>query len=237
LKRVLIIAFLILTVVAGASPAYASHHFSAASKRAVFLSPLEQWEPTYDMDQYVSVLQNAGYHVDVMLNSAVSIAFLRTGLAKYDLIILRTDSFYYEGLNFYCAGDKVTTSTRSAFANEISAHEIRVAACLGFSMIFVQQSYPAGSLHGLVYVPGSVTTDLAGPFLAAGASVFIGYDVDMSPGWGRLDLLSIKMLGYLAQGYGVSDTLIELLIYLHTGHGDTADWTLPVWAGDGDFKI
>lgn len=193
--------------------------------------------PTYDMDQYVSELQNAGYHVDVMLNSQVSVAFLQTGLAKYDLIILRTDSFYFEGLNYYCSGDTVTTKTRSTFTNEISAHEMKVAACLGFSMIFIQHNYPAGSLHGLVYVPGSVTTDLAGPFLAAGASAFIGYELDFSAGWGRLDALSIKMLGYLAQGYDVSDALIKLQIYLHTGHGDTADWILPVSAGDGNFKI
>lgn len=237
MKRVLLIALFVLSVVAGASHASAVPFFSDTNKQAVFLSPLERWMPTYDVGQYVSELEKAGYHVDVLLNENVSITFLRTGLAKYDLIILRTDSFYYEGLSFYCSGDTVTTKTRAAYTNEISAHEIQVASCLGFSMIFVQHSYPAGSLQGLVYAPGSKTTDLAGAFLGAGASVFIGYDDDFSPGWGRMDVLSTKMLGYMAQGYAVKDALIKLQVYLHAGHGDTADWTLPAWAGDGDFKI
>lgn len=238
LKRVLLIALFLVSVVAGASHVSAVPLFSDTSKQAVFLSPLERWMPTWDLNGYIVQLEHAGYHVDVVLNENVSLAFLSVELAKYDVIIMRTDSFGDEGVSFYCSGEPVTSLTRTTYAGEISSRELQVAACVGFSSMFLERSYPAHSLRpGLVYMLASETADLSQAFLASGSSVFLGYYDDFTLRFGRMDALSIKMFTYLSQGYPVKDALIQLRLYLEAGHGKTASWLLPSWSGDGNFKI
>lgn len=231
-------ALLVLFATATASHAFASPWFSQPTKQAVFLSPLENWYQTWNLDSYISPLEAAGYRVDVLLNENVSFTFLKTGLSKYDIIILRTDSFAYEGEDFFCLGEPVTFKTATTYTSEISSKELQVAACLGFSPKFIQSNYPAGSLHGLVYVLASrSSSQLSSVFISACASVFVGYDQDFSLRWGRMDALSQAFFRYLSEGYPVKDATIQLYIYLHTGHGHTANWLSPYYVGNGDFKI
>ena len=212
--------------------------FSDTTKQALFLSPIEQFSPTWDLQGYVYPLEHAGYHVDVLLNENVSIAFLKTGLANYDLIILRTESFTIEGTGYFCSGEPVTSQTSTALAQEIQSREVAVSACVGFSYLFIKHNYAAKSLRpGLVYVLGSATIELSPAFLENGASVFVGYQEECSLGWGQLDAISIKLFGFMSQGYSVKEAMIQLYIYLSTGHGSAEDWSLPSWVGNGDFKI
>lgn len=224
-------------MVLGASQAVAAPSSTATSKQAVILSPLESWFETWNMASYVSLLEHAGYHVDVLLNNQVSISFLKTGLSKYDLIILRTDLFNDESLTYFCSGEPVTSETKGTFASEISGKELGLGVCLGFSILFLQHNYANGTLHGLVYALGGGTAELSGEFLRAGSSVFIGYDQAFSLQWGRMDAYSQQFLKYLVRGYSVKDAQVELRAYLVTGHGVTADWPQFRWIGDGDYKI
>jgi hypothetical protein len=225
-------------MVSGASQAVAAPSSTATSKQAVILSPLEGWMQTWNMASYVSLLEHAGYQVDVLLNEQVSIVFLKTGLAKYDLIILRTDFFNDESLTYFCSGEPVTSETKGTFASEISTKELRIGVCLGFSILFLQHNYATGTLqHGLVYALGGGTAELSGEFLRAGSSVFIGYDQAFTLQWGRMDAYSQQFLKYLVRGYSVEDAQVELRSYLITGHGVTADWPEFRWIGDGDYKI
>jgi hypothetical protein len=225
-------------MVSGASQAVAAQSSTATSKHAVILSPLESWFETWNMASYVSLLEHAGYQVDVLLNDQVSISFLKTGLAKYDLIILRTDFFNDESLTYFCSGEPVTSETRGTFASEISALELRIGVCLGFSILFLQDNYADGTLqHGLVYALGGGTAELSGEFLRAGSSVFIGYDQAFSLQWGRMDAYSQQFLKYLVRGDSVKDAQADLRAYLVTGHGVTGDWPQFRWIGDGDYKI
>lgn len=195
--------------------------------------------PTWNLNGYVSQLERAGYQVETLFDGNVSIAFLRTKLAGYDLIILRTDTFVEETFGqFYCSGETINATTAKTFADEISSREIKIGACLGFSAAFLQHSYPMNSLRdSLVYVIASNSNLLSSVFLTAGASAFIGYDQDFTLSWGRIDALSTKLLRYLAEGFSVKNAIIQLFIYLHTGHGRTADWLTPTWSGDGDYTI
>jgi hypothetical protein len=227
-------------VVSGAGQAFAVSSSGETGKQAVFLSPLERWMPTWNLDSYVLLLERAGYHVDVLLNGNVSISFLRVGLAKYDLIILRTESFSNEEVNFYCSGEPVTARARTTFANEISSRELQVGVCVGFSLIFLRNNYPANSLRsGLVYTIGSSSSELSSAFLEAGAKVFLtpeetdGYTLQ----WGRIDAFSIQLFKYLSKGYTVNDAIDQLKTYLHTGHGDSIDWPSLYCRGDQTFKI
>jgi hypothetical protein len=239
-KRFLLATLFILSVVLAAGQAVAAPSSGETSKQAVFLSPLERWMPTWNLDSYVLLLERAGYHVDVLLNEGVSISFLRAGLAKYDLIILRTESFSNEEVNFYCSGEPVTRQARTTFANEISSHELQVGVCVGFSLIFLQNSYPANSLRaGLVYTVGSFTEELSSFFLEAGAKIFVtpqstdGYTLQ----WGRADAFSLQLFKYLSRGSTVKDAIAQLKTYLHTGHGESVDWPMLYCRGDETFKI
>jgi len=193
---------------------------------------------TWNMVSYVSLLQHAGYTVDVLQNDQVSISFLKTGLAKYDLIILRTDFFNDESLTYFCSGEPVTSETKGTFASEIAAKELRVGVCLGFSILFLRDNYQNGTLqHGLVYALGGGTAELSGEFLRAGSAVFIGFDQAFTLRWGRMDAYSQQYLKYLVRGYSVEEAQVELRSYLIIGHGETADWPQFRWIGDGDYKI
>ena len=238
LKKALLTTLFILSVIAGASHASALSSFSEAGKQAVFLSPLEQWFPTWNLQDYLSPLEHAGYHVDVLLNENVSIAFLAENLTNYDIIILRTSWFELEGgMTFYCSGEPVN-QTSTAFAGEISSKELAIDFCVGFSALLLQSNYPPGSLrHGLVYVLGAAGGELSSVFLAAGSSVFIGYSEDYYLMWGRMDALSQALFRYLSEGSTVRDSVAQLYFYLCRGHGGTATWPLPSWIGDGRFKI
>jgi hypothetical protein len=227
-------------VVSGVGQAVAVPWSGETSKQAVFLSPMERWMPTWNLESYVSLLERSGYHVDVLLNEGVSISFLRAGLAKYDLIMLRTESFSNEEVNFYCSGEPVTRQARTTFANEISSHELQVGVCVGFSLIFLQNSYPANSLRaGLVYTVGSLTEELSSFFLEAGAKIFItpqstdGYTLQ----WGRADAFSLQLFKYLSRGSTVKDAIAQLKTYLHTGHGESVDWPMLYCRGDETLKI
>ena len=238
LKRILLIVLCVLTVAAGAGKGFAAPSFAATSKQAVFLSPFEKWTPTWRLEAYVSPLERAGYKVDVLFNEEVSISFLETGLAKYDLIILRTDSFSLEGFTYYCAGDPVDSHSRSTFSAEISLKEVGIGECVGFSILFLKHYYHAGTLRpGLVFVVGGPSAEFSSTLLSAGASVFIGFYEAYTMGWGCMDAYSERLFLYLSQGYSVSDAAMRLLAYLKTGHGGTADWPDMYWTGDGSFKI
>ena len=243
LKSLLLIALCVLPLLIGITNGFATPSFveppsfAGTTKRAVFLSPLEKIEPTWGFDSYKSLLESAGYQVDILLNDDASISFLETGLAKYDLIVLRTDTIVSEGFTYFCAGDKADASARGTFAGEIGLKEVLVGECVGFSPLFLQNHYPAGSLRGLVIAVGSNTAELSTVLLKAGATALIGFYDEHCTQWGILDSYSLKVLYYLSQGYSVESANIELYIYLYSGHGKTADWILPYWAGDGTYKI
>lgn len=238
LKRIILLTLCILTVTAGITNVAAAPFFTGTSKLAAFLSPLERTMPTWHQDWYVSMLENAGYKVDVLINENVSIAFLETGLAKYDVVILRTDYFTGEGFNYFCAGDPATRQTRSTYAGEISRHEVDVAECTGFSMLFLMNNYPVGSLHGFFYVISGASAELASVLIKAGAAAFIGYYEDIyGLSWGRMDALATQVLKYMSHGASVKDAIIQLYRYLMTGHGVTAALPPIYWYGNGDFKL
>ncbi|MCJ7455325.1 hypothetical protein MUP07_01100 [Candidatus Bathyarchaeota archaeon] len=238
LKRILVVTLFILSIAVGTVNVSAAPLLSSTSRQAVFLSPWERWMPTWYRDGYVTQLERAGYHVDILLNEDVSISFLMTGLANYDLIILRTESFYDEGLSYYCSGEPVTSKSSTTFAAQIAARELQVSHCIGFSMLFLKHNYSPGSLRqGLVYVFGGPSAELSTAFISAGAAVFIGFYEPYSLGWGRMDALSIKYFRYLAQGSTIKDATLQLYNYLNTGHGSTSTWPIVYWYGNGGYKI
>jgi hypothetical protein len=238
LKKVLLATLFIVSVIASTGHASALPSFSEAEKRAVFLSPVEQWYPTWNLPAFLSPLEQAGYHVDVLLNENVSISFLAENLTNYDIIILRTTWFQSETKAiYYCSGEPVN-HTSTTFAGEISSQELGIDICVGFTALFMQSSYPPGSLrHGLIYVFGAPGDELSTVFLAAGASAFIGYSEHDYLMWGRMDAFSQALFTYLSQGLTVSDSIGALYFYVCRGHGETAAWPEPYWAGNGKFKI
>jgi len=232
------VALCLMGLLAFTNVAYSAPLLSSSSKEALFLSPLERWEPTWHREDYVSLLENAGYHVDVVLDEQASISFLKTGLASYDVIILRTDSFQSEGYSYYCAGDAVTAQTRAEHAAEISQHEIQVGACVGFSNAFIRDNYPANSLRkGLVFVVDGYSADLSSSFLKAGSAVYVGYYDANTLSWGRTDCLSIKWLSFMSHGDTVKEATVDLYVYVNRGHGQSALWPSMFSYGDVTYKL
>lgn len=236
----LAIALLLLCTAASVSQTVASPAFGVTSKRAAFLSPLENWMPTWNIDRYVKPLENAGYTVDVVLGKNVSMAFLSSQLPNYDIVILRTDAFDREGRVYYCSGDDPFDSqTITTYAGDISTKDLAIGACLGFSGAYMQHSYPAGSMrHGLFFALGSGLEELSAIMLTVGFDVFVTYSMNaLSLQWGRYDALSEGFFKYLGQGSTVKESIFDLNQYLRRGHGLTADWPLIYYCGNGDFVL
>jgi len=214
---------------------------------AAFISPLERWEPTPNFDQYEATLKHAGYTVQMMSNGVASLSFLKTELTNYDLIIIRLDSFYYEGLSYFCSGenfDPFNPQSRADYATqyapEINAHEISIAGpCVGLSMLYVLHNYHKSRVRGLVLAFGPGTPELAAAFINGGAAAFISYaiPVEYSLAWGRFDLYSLTLLGILSEGYTIRDTVTQFYTRVMRGHGSTATWPSICWVGDGDYTI
>ena len=238
MKAIFLVTLCILASVAGINGALGAPLLSDPAKKVLFLSPWERWVPTWNLKDYVSTFELAGHSVDMVSNENASISFLMTQLGTYDIIIIRTESFYIEGLNYYCSGEPVTVKSRTTFASLISEKEIAVSQCIGFSLKFLQQYYPPGTLkHGLVYVVGGPAGDLSQAFLVGGAAVFVGYDDPYSLEWGRMDALSQALFRNLLQGSSVRDGISDLYVYLCRAHGEAGNWPMLTWQGDGDFKI
>lgn len=235
--------------------ASASHVFAqplkfdgpGGSGTAAFISPLERWESTPNFGQYEATLEHAGYTVQMISDEAASLSFLKTELTNYDLIILRLDSFYYEGLSYFCSGEnfdpfnpRSRTEYAAEYAAEIKAHEISIAGpCVGFSMLYILHNYQKSSLRGLVFAIGSGTPELAAAFINGGTAVFISYDapVEYSLAWGRFDLYSATFLGILSEGYTVREAVTQFYGRAMRGHGSTAAWPSIYWVGDGNYTI
>lgn len=213
----------------------------AASKNALIFSPYEASVPTWHIDTLIASLRSAGYRVTVVTNAQASIQFLRTQLKGFSLIILRTDSFPGEGLTYYCTGQTPTLPTdvssyQKAYSGMIQKHEVQVSSCVGFSLIFLQDYYPSG-LSGLLYIVGPDGQDLANPWLKAGGSVAVGYQIDMSITWGRLDVMTLSFFKYLTQGYTVVESYARMDAELHANHGVSADWPAMWYDGNQNYKI
>jgi hypothetical protein len=214
---------------------------------AAFISPLERWFPTANIEHYMALLEGAGYSVDVILDEAASIEFFRSELSNYDLIVLRLDSFYYESLTYFCTGHTLEADMAreraeyvTEYAAEISAHELSLAGpCVGFSMLYILHNYEKASLHGLVVAFGSGTLELAAAFIEGGAAAFISYDSprEYSLTWGRYDLYTVTLLSILSEGYTVKNAIAEFNLRTNQGHGKTATWPTIYWDGDGDYTM
>lgn len=238
MKGVLLIALCVLALAANTGYAMGAPAFGTMGKQAVFLSPVERFHPTWHLEEYTSVLERAGYSLNVLLNEDVSLSLLSEGLGSYDIIILKTDSFTYQGTSYYCSGERVTPETRTTYAGEISKRELHVGACLGFSLMFLYGSYQPDSLRpGLVLMVDGYAEDLASVFIAGGSKVFVSYYNAYSLSWGLMDAYSIKWLKYMADGLSVKQATGKMYAYLTSGHGNIVSWPTIFWYGDGNFKI
>ncbi len=227
-----------MTISASLAGANAAPSFASDSKQAVFISPMESTRSTWNLEEYVSLLEGAGYEVDLVFDENASVTFFATALSNYDVVILRTDSFTREGFNFYCTGEPVTWGTRTTYAEEISARALDAGVCLGFSMKFIDINYVPGSLrNGMVYVIDGYSADLAGAFLNAGSAVYVGYYDAYPLGWGRIDALSLKFLSYVTAGHSVKEAVPMLYTYLCLGHGVTGNWPSIFYYGEGSFRM
>lgn len=212
---------------------------------AAIISPLEKDRPIWNIDGYVNSLEDAGYSVEVVADEAASLAFLGTELANYNLIILRLDSFYYEGFSYFCAGDNFDpfnpsqrAQYQSQYATELAAHEISTAGpCLGFSMRYILDNYHTHSFNGLVIAYGPGTPELAASFINNGAAAFISYDSPTNLSWGRFDSYAETLVTTLAEGNTVRNAVAQFYLLAMRGHGLTATWPSIYWVGDGNYII
>lgn len=216
------------------------------SGSAAIISPLDKTEPIWNIDSYVSSLEEAGYSVETILNEAASLSFFKTELANYNLIILHVDSFYYEGFSYFCAGDNFDAfdpsqriQYKEQYAAEITAHKISLEGpCIGFSMRYILDNYNTHSFNGLVIAYGSHAYELENAFLRNGVDAFITfYQDEPALGWGRSDSVVQTVVQLLAEHNSVRDSVAQFYLIAMRGHGQTADWPSIDWAGDGDYTI
>jgi len=189
----------------------------------------------------MSDLTSAGYSVDIMNGSQVTVEFLESGLRDYSVIVFRTESveFEREALSFF-AGEIVSGETIAKYQKEISDELVAYTSSKVFRVFpsFIERFYAPNGLEGkLIYFFSAFSSSFSSSFMKAGAEVFIGYAGDVYLEWGLGDRATTSLFDFLCRGHDVYTSVRETKQLLNSRWGISAPFNTISYVGDGEFTI
>ena len=231
---------LILILILFCSLTMAAHVRSSVG-RALILSPVEDNHPFSELDDLMSDLTSAGYSVDVMNDSQVTVEFLKSGLRDYSIIVLRTESieFEREALSFF-TGDIVSEETIAEYQEEISDELVAYSSSKVFRVFpsFIEHFYAPNGLEGkLIYFFSAFSSSFSSSFMKAGVKVFIGYAGDVYLEWGIGDRATTSLFDFLCRGHNVEASVRETKQLLNSRWSVSAPFNTISYVGDGTLTI
>jgi hypothetical protein len=214
---------------------------------ALILNPCEYLYGSHHCTVIGRILGRQGYAVTSYANEAVDIPFLRQNLSA-SILYLNTHAGYWDidgdgeaDSVVVASGEHWTTATPEAYPYEYE-HQLIVEGVVGpmsFVAItpgFIATFYPPGSLPDtLVYMAtcsASHDASMAVPFLAAGASVYIGWS-DVTVAWTN-SWTSVAAFRMLSLHLPV-DTVCLLVRY--GGMYNRLFRSELTWFGDGSYRL
>lgn len=159
-------------------------------KTALLLNAAEDMYGHYQCKRIISVLLRHDYSIEYRANQAVNISFLRHNLSA-DIVYMNTHAGYFDidgdehaDAVVIATGECWTNETEQKYAFEYEHHLIVKGmigdkAIIAFTPAFIDYYYAEGELKdSLIFMATCYAlydTSMAEPFLAAGASAYIGW--------------------------------------------------------------
>jgi hypothetical protein len=234
--------FVVLLVsIASLTPLHAQ-----GQRKALILSSVEKYVPTYYLSDIVYDLKYLGYNVTLLRDSQVTLNVLTTQLNNYDIIFWRTAAYNWAHINYWYVGQMADQATLQQYASDFSqGWADNTNGLLGVSIDFFFHHFPAGSLSNvkLAVLTASLSTFVANVFVAAGVKATIDYYGSFSLTFGTIDQVTLQIVAYLARGKDVYDSVMKTLSPYITGYITPAPLEAltsmpPVWyLGDPTLTI
>ncbi len=210
MRKLSLASIILIGLLAISTILVASHPLNvSAAKRAVILSPLSWLYPVAYLSRVISILNYAGFTVDVIENQLVTVDLFRHQLSDYSLIIWRTEAYQWNHQVFWYLGELTSSTSDGTYSQDIAEGRMDFHGfAAGIKWDFINYYYGSSGLAGrLVYILASRSLDVGWGFLRAGARNVIGYYGSISLQWGFGDFVTRFIFNYLSQGYTVDQTI------------------------------
>ncbi len=181
-----------------------------AQRKALILSPLEQYAPMGYSANIQSLLTNAGYQVTVVTNTAVTVDFILNHLNDYNLVIWRTNTYEWAHQLYWYIGEIYNSATAQKYASDFAAGSIDYHnGLMGINLAFYNNHYTPGSLSNvkLAVLISSVSSTLAPSFLNAGVTAVVFCYNSFSLTYNSIDYVTMQLLYGLSYGQNVGDAV------------------------------
>jgi hypothetical protein len=247
LKRILVVALILLSLsIPTGVRALAPSQTIRLQNKALLLSSLNATIPMgKDASLLISYLNQAGYSVTYLADTAVTVNYVVNGLNNYSLVIWRTNTYMIEHTLYWYVGDVADSGVRQAYASDFSAGRLNSdAGIVGMTPNFIKAHFGPGSLSHvkLLMFIASFGNSIAPQFLAAGASTVVFGSGIITLQGGLIDDLTVHLVSYLTDGQNVQTAVYNTLTPYDQGQqpSDNLDSTYapPFWfIGNGALTI
>jgi hypothetical protein len=175
----------------------------------------------YDAD-ITYYLTRAGYQVTTLTNGEVTINFLLTRLNNYNIIIWRTDTYFWKHVQYWYVGEVANSATETKYASDFANGWINAnAGILGVSLNFFRYHFKPDTLSNvkLMILVASDSLFFADFMLNAGAEAVIFSLDSISLSFGTVDDLTTQLIANLAIGQDVYSAVFDIVSPLDSTYG------------------
>jgi hypothetical protein len=185
--------------------------------RALILSPISAIDPirNEDLDSISGSLRQAGYNVTYLANTAVTLDVLTNQLNNYDIIIWRTGVYEHRHTTYYYVGQLTSPTTQQSYASDFASKRLDSSnGIIGANVDFFRTHIGQASLSNvkLIVLISTMSDAIASILLNAGTKSVIDFTGLFSLQFGIVDNIAGGIFKFLAQGYGVADSVTSTMM-------------------------
>lgn len=197
------------------NPPIAPQMRSQSQKTAVILSSLDQVYPMGRYDEMITYyLNQAGYKVTTLTNTAVTVPLLLTGLNNYSIVIWRTNTYTWKHVEYWYVGQLATSGIETQYASDFAQGWMNAnAGIIGVSLSFFSNHFTSGMLTNvkLMILLSSDSVGISGFMQAAGANTVVFCNGPIDLGFGLLDDLTNQLVASLSMGESIYTAVYNLV--------------------------
>jgi len=242
MQRILFVALMamVLFIASPGVMASAPKHQS----QVLILSSTEKQYPMQYVNQETSEFEQVGYNVTFLTGNTITLSQLAAQLDHYDIVIWRTDTYFYGNTTYWYLGQPANQTVLAAYGKPsgaiTAANGLLAVSADYFDTIFGPKSLANVKL---AIVIASTSHDIAQEFIAAGVETTIDlypnyYYPTLNVSTSLFDWVIQAVVGYLTTGSMVKDAVYNT-IYNYEYASSLDDSYLPPvqYLGNGFLQI
>ena len=210
----------------------------AHQPQALILSSIQKQYPMEYVSKITAELKQVGYNVTFLSGSAITLSFVATQLNRYDILIWRTDTYYYGNNTYWYLGQQ---SNETTYAGSMGLRTIDVAnGMVAVTAEFFNQTYGPNTLSHvkLAILMSSDSITIAQTLIAAGVKATNDLYKELTAPPNLYDWVTQSLVAYLTTGTLVKDAVYKT-IYNYEYVSSLDDSYLPPvsYLGDGNLTL